>query len=48
MTPFKPSRTPLVDPKAAEDLGQSNELIYKGMLGKTDEELRELEAKNVI
>lgn len=48
MTPFKPSRTPLMEPVAAEDLGQSNDAIYKGLLGKTDEEMEALKANGVI
>ena len=48
MTPFRPSRTPLRDPSGCEDLGQSNEAIYKGLLGKTDEEFAELQAKGAI
>ena len=48
MTPFRPSRTPLREPEACEDLGQSNELIYKGLLGKSDEEYQTLLDHEVI
>lgn len=48
MTPFKLSRTPLREPSPTEDLGQSNELIYKELLGKSDEELKRLKEAKVI
>ena len=33
---------------AGPKMGSSNEEIYKGLLGRTDEELAELKAKGVI
>ncbi|MEA5002512.1 MAG: CaiB/BaiF CoA-transferase family protein [Christensenella sp.] len=48
MTPFKFSRTPFREPVPAEDIGQSNALVYQGVLKKTDAELESLKAQGVI
>jgi len=48
MTPFKMSRNTFRKPVAAEDLGASNEDIYKGVLHKTDEEFAKLKEREAI
>lgn len=48
MTPFRMSRTPFRTPTAAEDLGQSNKLVYCDALGHTEEELTALKEQGII
>lgn len=48
MTPFRMSRTPFRKPVPAQDLGASNEDVYKGILHKSDEEYAALKEHGVI
>lgn len=48
MTPFRMSRTPFRQPEPAQDLGQSNEDVYHGILGRSLEDLGALKEKGII
>lgn len=48
MTPFRMSRTPFRQPEPAQDLGQSNEDVYHGILGRSLEDLGSLKEKGII
>ena len=48
LTPFRMSRTPFRTPTAAEDLGQSNQLIYGDALGHSEAELADFKEKGII